>query len=301
MQPSRCSNRDPEAREALPFIHTNSAVNCYQQCPQLFDHKYVSLRRPAKVASALAMGSAFGALVDGIWGAEELEDHPPLSDVERAKVAAMIAAYREIRAPWIATLTDVEIEHQWSEEIAGKKCSGKIDKRFREAGQLCMLDHKTIAENVSDATSDYWDHMLMNRQAALYRAATYLETGEVPRIYWDVIRKPSLRLKKTETPEEYSQRCLDAYREAPDDFFTLREVVFTEEMANQAVSEFLEIADEIDTRRSLARNPGACRKFGSACPFLGVCIGRDSLDDPKFEIIDSPHAELNTKEGIPNA
>jgi PD-(D/E)XK nuclease superfamily protein len=209
---------------------------------------------------------------------------------------------------------------------------GKLDALVRDIkGRKLIVEHKFSGEDIGPGSS-FWARLRMGGQAAGYiRGAEYIGHPDVVGVIYDVIGKPRLRPHKA-TPEaerKYTQEKLDKktgavlepsrlysnqrdtdenaeeYRERvrhhiasnPDHYFQRGLVVRLEEQMVEHDREAWLLAVQIREDRRLGihpRNPDACQRFGSVCPYFGVCCGEASLDDPTlFRQLAWPHPELS--------
>lgn len=101
---------------------------------------------------------------------------------------------------------------------------------------------------------------------------------------------------RAETVEEYRARVMEAVSAAPDRFFARGEVHRLEEDMRGALLDVWQLAASLLDEERLGRyprNPDACMAPGRTCPFLSVCAGEASIDDPRlFVRLDDVHPEL---------
>lgn len=116
---------------------------------------------------------------------------------------------------------------------------------------------------------------------------------EAPRLY-------SRFREQDETIEEFEDRVVSEISERPDDYLIRNVVVrLDDDLPRMRKALFDTIRLEQATRAAFVDdpppNPDACAKYGTLCPFFGVCSGRDSLDDQqRFPRGESAHPELAT-------
>lgn len=101
---------------------------------------------------------------------------------------------------------------------------------------------------------------------------------------------------RPETPDEYRNRIMAAIAEDPNGYFQRPVVVRLEAELEDAAFDAWQMAKQLKEAENAGRfprNPDACVRYGSTCPFFGVCVGEASLDDPGlFRRIDTPNPEL---------
>lgn len=113
---------------------------------------------------------------------------------------------------------------------------------------------------------------------------------EAPRLY--------SRFRETdETPEEFEERVLAEIAERPDDFL-IRSIVVR--LDDELPRMRRDLADTIALHGMAVaafgdeppRNPDACAKFNSLCPYFAACAGRASIDDQHQFPRGATHPEL---------
>lgn len=206
--------------------------------------------------------------------------------------------------------------------------AGKLDVIARRQGRLVLIDHKTCSQDITDPASPYWRQLAVDSQVSHYMLLAWLNGMKMDDAVWDVIRKPSISPKKltkaikasTVAERKYcgvalSDATLDAMQvddretlemyeaRLADDCINVRpEWYFQRRSVPRFDAELLDYAKELwqhskdilhERKRELpVRNSGACMLWGSACVFLGVCSGHDSIESDNWRRKDSVHNEL---------
>jgi hypothetical protein len=313
-------------------MHTASSLGTWQTCKRLYRYKYVDLVRLVSQGTPRMVGSAVHAGLEAfalgspahecVVAAERYSDdpwwltHEGLIELARSRV--MLRAYCQ---HWSATRNDwetIEAEAEWERDGIGGKRDALL--RHKTTGELYLVEHKTTSEEVDNTGCDYWQRLAIDTQITLYQQDAEAKYGERVGILYDVIRKPSggpqLKVRatrrKTETEEEYQARKESA-RESlpefedrlfaemvaePDKYLVRHEVHRTHDQATELLAEMRETVAEIDGYQGIyPRSDSACKSRYGVCPYLGVCTGVMSLDDPRFVKVDTAHVELsNNKE-----
>lgn len=245
---------------------------------------------------------------------------------ERAKAEALLVGYHarwsEARELYEVLSVEAKFEAPLVNPETGRpsqtwQLGGKLDvlARERSTGRVAIVEHKTASEDIGPGT-DYWRRLRMDGQVSIYYAGAAALGHPADLCLYDVLKKPAQRPKKQaaevklkkdgtpyagqqladETPEEYRARILEAIAEAPNDYFARGEVVRLEGEVAEALFDIWQIGQQLRESERIGRfprNPGACLQYGRTCPFLGVCSGEASLDDPtQFKKLDNPHPEL---------
>lgn len=148
---------------------------------------------------------------------------------ERAKVSGMINSYVRnspiypTEVPGNTLYTDFYLENDGLVDdffkidipkIVRLKFRGCIDRIIVYRNSIGIIDYKTSTRAMD---SDYRDSLTMKSQILFYAAMIYLNTKyrEIRDLITDrfshlayfVVKVPSLRLKQTETPVQYYERC----------------------------------------------------------------------------------------------
>jgi len=184
--------------------------------------------------------------------------------------------------------------------------AGKIDAIVRlPDGRLAVLEYKTAGEDIGP-DSEYWLRLRCDGQISLYVIAARALGFDVATVLYDVTRKPTIRLRQNETPEQYGQRLLDDIATRPDFYYARREIPRLEDdLAEygaevwQQAQQLLEIrrrADRLgDPARAWFRNAG--RWTCGWCDFAQLClngvrVGTGSAVPAGYQILSDPHPEL---------
>lgn len=188
--------------------------------------------------------------------------------------------------------------------------AGKIDGIVQlPDGRLAVLEYKTAGEDISPE-AEYWLRLRCDGQISLYVLAARALGFDVATVLYDVTRKPTIRLRQKETPEQYGERLLADIAERPDYYFQRREVPRLEDELAECRAELWQQAQLIlETRRRAAgltdparawfRNVG--RMTCGYCEFAGLCLNAVRVDPASppsgYQVLDDPHPELANEEG----
>jgi len=210
------------------------------------------------------------------------------------------------------------------------KRAGKIDLVLQDTGgAIVLVEHKGSSEEVGSG-SDYNRRLFLDSQLPTYKEGALSLGYEISRIVYDVLRKPQQRpllatpeadrkytkvTKKNpvsrlhkgqrdhaETPAEYEARLESIADIDPEDLVNLTVVhrfghemnAFADDVWDQA--EMMRAA--VQTKR-YPRYSKNCFRFGKACAYLGVCEGRESIDNPlAFTRLADVHPELERAPGV---
>jgi hypothetical protein len=164
---------------------------------------------------------------------------------------------------------------------------GKMDALMLDEGpskHLWIRDHKTTSDDARIAARYYG----FSHQFRLYRRL--LPDSNVKGVLLEVIKKPTIRQKKTESLDEYVERVALIYEEAlagdpagrDNPWFHQRWVPLPEhdpELDN-IVATAQARAHGLPILSTYPRNADACVRYGSVCPFLPLCEQEDPKEWP---------------------
>lgn len=158
-------------------------------------------------------------------------------------------------------------------DLYGAKFSGFIDGR---------INSRTLVENKLKGqwTAADEQSLLLDDQITGY-IATYSQQFDVPveeiEYEYHVTRKPGLRIKKTETDEQFLERCKADILDRPDHYFIFVDTAYTKRTAEQIEEWWDDTASaavdmrECRSSETWRKNTGSCKQFGSLCDFFAIC------------------------------
>lgn len=177
------------------------------------------------------------------------------------------------------------------------RLAGKIDKVVSVQGDetgVVIVDHKTTSSDLS-TEGFYWRQLQTDTQGLHYQLLMSAMEDPVVDIIWDVVRKPSIRPQRQETPRAYGQRVIRWFNSQRTPAFARRsQMRLGNELEDYYAELYLESRDILHARRQgfWRKNPQACMSYGRQCPYLGICSGIDSPDDASWQH-GQRHAELS--------
>jgi hypothetical protein len=178
----------------------------------------------------------------------------------------------------------------------GSYIAGKIDGIGRWNNELAVVEHKTTSDNIEPG-SDYWRRLAIDQQISLYYYAAPELGFDVATVLYDVIRKPTIRLRKAETPAEYGVRLAADIAERPAYYYCRREIPRLRADLDEAMNEVRHMDLLLrHARRNNAwpRNTAVC-VFPYRCEFFNLCCnGYDpAAGVPSGYVqLTTPHPEL---------
>lgn len=257
-----------------------------------------------------------------------------IDDYDRCTINALMDGYRlyyandSYRAVAIEEEFRLPILNPQSERLSASKTfeyAGKIDLLVcdeLQPGKLWLMDHKTTSEAIDDPGSEFWLRLHNATQPSHYQLALKQSGIEIDGCVWDVIRKPSIRPRKTtkaerqeiemfgtycgqplpevvqppefETPELYGARVLREIKLDPTRWYARQIVPRTNQDLYEYAGELFGISTRIrDSARTNSwyktGEPHSCTLYGRSCEYLPLCSRKGSELD--YLRVDG-HAEL---------
>lgn len=293
-------------------VITYSALSTFQACPRRYHYQYKLGRVKLQDEIALQVGTAWHRAMEAYWAPGETDRTPAaiemlrqcadyLDEAEVAKLLAMVETYH----PPVDDFEVVRIEAPFEERIVnpetgrpmvGTTVAGKIDcliRRLRD-GTMWVLEHKTTASEIL-GYGDYWEALQIDAQIAIYVVATGASGA-----YYDVVRKPTIKLCGKDTDAEaFRRRCVAQRAEEPASWHQWREVVKSADDVAEAQLDLWQSAHTLSDCERMGRYPRqsrSCRGLFGRCPYIGVCVGTALIDDDTiFRTKESAHEEWEVK------
>jgi len=290
-------------RHSLPLL-TQSEMRSFRRCARERYYSYVLGRRHRVGAEPLTFGRFVHAGLQSLWTTDGVVDNaPPPSDPFKRETARVLLAGYVARwgKPEGSLGAEIEfvaplINPETGAESRTFALGGKLDAMARICGRDWIVEHKTSSEDIS-AGSDYWKRLRIDTQISTYyvgaKALGYSPFG----VLYDVIRKPTIRPRNTDTPESWGARLVGDIATRPEFYFQRGEVVRLESEQRDAALDAWQTARNIAEADKLSRHPrnaDACVRWGRTCDYFGVCTGTESIeDDYLFETKKTKHEELS--------
>lgn len=312
-------------------ILTYSALSSFQHCRRKYEYRYLRGLKPMETPEALSLGSTVHEALE-VWFAKPntpwsikanaefrkaaaidmVLSHNELDNQNLLKAEAMIDGYIQ-RYP-TERFEVVDVELPFKTRIFNPRTNfpmhhydyaGKIDAVVRLDGKLYILEHKTTSR-IDDA---YMSRIAIDSQIALYAQALERVLGErVHGAIYDVLQKPSIRMKIAETDEEFEARrqaliaksktgktsAKQRSGETEDEFYTRcmtecskpesyhREIVqFDKESLDATRIDLIKIVHDMHTAKkadAYYRNTSSCTKWGRPCEYLPLCKANGNVD-----------------------
>ena len=224
-------------------------ISSYKRCYRRFYLEYIEDLKPVASSEALTVGSSYHENLENILKGQEF-NHDGLA----GKMAEAFQKYVDYKSWQAAPEQDFKIRLS-----RGVYLKGRLDAVTQDG---FPVEHKTTG---SMGIEKYIDHLAYDDQISLYM----LVTGKERAIY-TVIQKPTIRLKKDETEEEYLERVSQWYDEEPERKILTLNVVRTKNELEEKRQEIIALAKEMKHRKLFYRNPNTC--MITSCPYASICL-----------------------------
>lgn len=233
-------------------------LKCFESCRFAYKFRYIEKLEPVKKADVLVTGSNYHEKLEQIYkdGYCTVDDY----SVE----SAMALAYEK----YIFPKFKVKTVEEWFEYDFGKYHHTLIGRVDGVAEDGALVEHKTTgANNLEEYEYNLqWDEQIL----------AYMLGYGVKKMWYTIIKKPTIRQKKDETDEEFFDRMCKWYDEDTNSKIRVVSIERTDEQLEE-FKEHLEIlADimenaEID-QKYLYRNPLHCNCWGRRCEYSSICL-----------------------------
>lgn len=244
-----------------------SQIKLFKACRRAYYLGYVENLHPVAKSNALQTGSDYHAFLENLYAGE-------ISTCDYSKAYAMAKAYEKYIFP---QLQNVMPEEKFSVEIAENlTLIGRYDG-IADDGNL--VEHKTTGEDNIEAYifNLQWDEQIL----------AYMLASGKRKMYYTVCRKPTIRLKKGESEEEFYDRMVQWYDTDTDNKIRLVEIIRTDaevEEFKQDLTRLLPHMIACEDENECYKNTSHCAKWGARCEYAGICLHYDrSLQYCDFE------------------
>lgn len=262
--------------DALGPLHASEA-NLFLRCPRKWQLAYGLRRVPTKDAEALTRGNAVHAWLAAWWMGQPTE--LPEDPVARACCIGYGAYYQG------PNLANVRSEVKWTANVGGIDCAGTFDcvatapdaDGSADQERLIVVEHKTTSQDIAPG-SMYWRSVVTtDLQVSMYRAAM-----PGAKVLYDVVRKPALRLGKSESSGAYLARMVDAMSEDPPKYFQRAYVVRLQAEDDEFARDVVGI-DRLRRGGVYPRSHVSCMAYGHRCEYFDHCWNGEDLMGPSYK------------------
>ena len=252
-----------------------SGLKLFKACRRAYRFKYIECLEPVQKAESLVTGSSYHSKL------EEIYDKGWCAVDDNSKESAMALAYEKYIYPHFK----MKSAEDWFEYKLNSEdvLIGRTDG-IAEDGYL--VEHKTTSMNI---TEEYEYDLQWDEQILAYMLATGSR-----KMWYTVIRKPTIRQKKDESDEDFFNRMCRWYDEDTESKIRLLEVERTDEEVEAFRRDLLNAVEmvkktEDDPETNAYRNTLHCRCWGKRCEYSGICLNYD----PNQEYVEFTKRERN--------
>lgn len=293
----------------MKFSH--SKIQTYLDCHRKFQHYYLRRVTLRKRPTYFVLGEAIHKFIEMFYrtqdvelakrqieqvfksvdktlmGREETHNHEVDKNIALGIAAAYPKFYNQDFDEFNKFLTEQEFEWKFPRWHDAQKDEdiptyrGKIDLLVQDhAGDWWLVETKTASAQT--LTPDYFERVKLDSQVMGYMWSAKYILGVFPRgVIYNVIKKPSIRLKKGESLAEFQRRVFLEYTKFATDknYFTRTQVIVDQRRLDEWLVDHGRLANHIQDRVKTKNkwwpmNTGHCQgKFGS-CAYMPACIAR---------------------------
>ena len=304
-------------------VHTSSSIAKYNRCPKLWSFYYKHRVNPPEsildTNEAISVGSCIHEAFDSILTNLKFENDFNHEIIDWKKsvneypdhISAIAIPTVEVfleRTSFFEEITPVEVELELyadfedgvggyednSDDIinlsGGARLGGKIDAIVAYDNMLWVLDHKT--SKVMPRENQYELHQQFNNYCWLARQHGY----EVDGVIVNAIKQPSIKRKKEESFDDYSERIKKSLISKIDekgtnqDLFRIFRMFKSDYVVRNSMEDIKNAIYHIEHDVGFRKNTGSCFFYRRPCEFFDVC--RDAVDLQTLSFSEKEHPEL---------
>jgi len=298
---------------------TNSARSTFMNCRRKYQYSYVFGLAPRKPSIPFLVGGLFHDALDRCYSSKfklNIDKEKAIAEkacekashaegmtaeesdkiwIQSSIVTGMLEGYKK---QWLkqdqAKWDVIEAEGQFDVELPnGWRYRGKTDLvvRDRKTKKVKLVEHKTT----SRLDAGYVAKLPLDNQILGYIWAKNQERLGIREVVYNVTRKPTIRLKQSETLEEFCRRLREEYTLNTATYFYREALTFDPKAVDSFSDElkrFMEEVDRCQDNNYFYQNTTQCTQYGP-CPFMKLCL--DGVTDetlPLYRIKERAHEEL---------
>ena len=268
--------------ENLMNTYSHSKINCFKQCPKMYEYKYIDKLDPIGSKEALNIGKSVhkGIELGSSDGALEYMEQEKFftdekAETNKALVLAMVDAYLE-RWGNEKMIHEVEFRLPLKENC---ELLGYIDGIIEEDEGYWLEETKTA----SLVNADYIDKLQYTDQITKYLLAIRelkeqlgLDVNKpVLGIKYRVLRKPMIRQKKDESIDQFRKRLVEKFTDEADDYVFEFILNRTDEELDECKEDLLEDINQIESAKRFTKTLSSCSMYGR-CPYMELCMKQEN-------------------------
>lgn len=259
-----------------------SSLSTFKSCPHKYNLKYVQKIKPLLVedSEALRLGSAFHrALETGDLSSEEyayFDDKTIKMIVASSNFVKNHYTFKTEDSLNGLKICDLNDDNLLKEYHLNTKLGQFINLNgFIDLVLLDDVKGDIIIDYKFTSSSAFADSYKTSDQSVIYKTAYEQQTGrKVLNVYFLVVLKPTIRLKKSETPDEYFQRVQEWYT---DDKILLQKVEKFEELQSDLEKDLTSTLHCVNNNLYF-KNKSACHNYGRKCEYWALCHHEDNAE-----------------------
>ena len=270
-------------------MYSHSKINCYKQCPKMFEYKYINHLYPIDESDALKIGSGFHKCIElnDVDKALDWMDEQTNFLNEKDETNKIIAsAMGEAFLRKYPNHNDGKVSHEvhYTYELPnGETFQMYVDSILELEDGYVLREYKT-SSRVDDT---YMAKLEFNDQISRYwTILNKILPKPVLKVEYYVAKKPLLRQKKDESLIQYRERLVERLME--DDNIINIDIFRTEEQLQEAYEDLIYDVDSISKSTRYTKNLSACTCYG-ICPYIQLCMGNieamASFDERREEYV----------------
>lgn len=246
-----------------------SQLKLFKACRRAYFFRYKEGLIPKQDSEALETGKGYHALIEEYYTQGTMPEGLSKED-------AMATAYIKYIAPkFHVNSVECWVSYQLNE---ADSLFGRLDG-IADDGHL--VEHKTTSQDIGE---QYEYNLQWDEQILAYMLCTNCR-----KIWYTVCRKPTIRLKKGESEEEFFQRMVDWYAEDTENKIRVLEVTRTDEEVEAFKEQVAGLIPKIDGCDMFYPNCGWCNVWGRRCEYSSICLNYD----PKQEYAEFERRDRN--------
>ena len=275
-----------------------SRLSVFNTCKKKFEYEYIRNLRAKKFSFALNTGSLFHKGMEILYKTNSLDEAIKTVNEESEKVDTSAFGqddYRQYEKDLVMIhgmlqgAYDVFYQRDQEKNVKVLAVEGSyiqplpddysyhfiLDLLLEIDGKVCLIEYKT-SSRLGDA---YFNRLKIDMQT---RTMAYLlknESINVDKIVFRIIKKPGIRIKQTETSNQFLERLQEEFSCNPMEYFIEQEFAFTEKDRDNAMA-YLAVNTSDYQIKLLSgfyqQNTSICSIIN--CPFLPLCNSEDNID-----------------------
>lgn len=252
-----------------------SRIKQFKACRRAYYFKYIENLEPVEKPEALQTGTNYHAFLEELYTTGDITQ-------DYSKECAMAMAYKK----YIYPKFKIRTVEEWRSHGIGMDMNliGRVDGTAEDGS---IVEHKSTS---SEITEEYEYNLLWDEQILAYMYLTGMR-----KVYYTVCRKPTIRIKKNESEEEFFNRMVEWYDEETDSKIRLLEIHRTDEEVEAFGKDLRNIASIMKVvsngdESEYYRNTCHCFRWGRRCEYASICLNYD----PNQEYVEFTKGERNS-------